>query len=60
MMAFIPLHKGTKKPALANWNQRENCVIQFENYHRLQGFDLALADAASEEYQVLSPSYCSN
>ena len=31
MMAFIPLHKGTKKPALAHWNQRENCVIEFEN-----------------------------
>ena len=47
-MAFIPLRKGTKKPALANWNQRENCVIEFENYQRLQGFDLALADAFCE------------
>ena len=47
-MAFIPLHKGTKKPAWPNWNQRENCVIEFENYHRLQGFDLALADAFCE------------
>ena len=48
MMALILLHKGTKKPALANWNQRENCIIEFESYHRLQGFDLALADAFCE------------
>ena len=30
MMAFIPLLKGTKKPALANWNQRENCWIRLQ------------------------------
>ena len=48
MIALISLHEGTKKPALANWNQRENCIIEFESYHRLQGFDLALADAFCE------------
>jgi hypothetical protein len=48
MMAFIPLHKGTKKPAWVNWNQRENCIFEFEEYHKLEGYDLALADAFCE------------
>ena len=42
-LAYIPIKRGTKKPLLPKWNQRENVVTSRGDSHKLAGHDIALA-----------------
>ena len=42
-LAFVPMHRGTKKPKRQDWNKRENCLFGDEALNQLSGHNVALA-----------------
>ena len=41
--AFLPMHRGTKKPKRQDWNKRENCLFGDDALDQLSGHNVALA-----------------
>jgi hypothetical protein len=44
-LSFIPLHPSSKRPSIAGWNLKENCVTRPEDTHKLDGMNIGLAHA---------------
>ena len=44
-MAYIPIHRGSKRPTASDWNLKENCVTRPEDTHKLDGMNIGLAHA---------------
>ena len=42
-LAFVPMHRGTKKPKCRGWNKRENCLFGDDALDQLIGHNVALA-----------------
>ena len=42
-LAFVPMHRGTKKPMRKDWNKRENCLFRDAALDQLNGHNVALA-----------------
>ncbi len=42
-LAFVPMHRGTKKPMRKDWNKRENCLFGDDALNQLAGCNAALA-----------------
>ena len=42
-LAFVPMHRGTKKPMRKDWNKRENCLFGDDALDQLNGHNVALA-----------------
>lgn len=44
-MAYIPIHRGSKRPTAPDWNLKENCITRPEETHKLDGMNIGLAHA---------------
>jgi len=44
-MAYIPIHRGSKRPTAPDWNLKEHCVTRPEDSHKLDDMSIGLAHA---------------